>query len=80
MALAFAKQNGAVSLRTYSETLDQYTAAFSELAEAEGVELLDESKLRQALSKYSIDEVERAYDACFRFGIQGVYQNLQAST
>lgn len=76
MALIFAKQPKAVSFRTYSDTLDHYAAAFSELAKAEGVALLEGAKLRRAMSKYSIDEIERAYDACCRFGIQEMYQNL----
>lgn len=76
MALVFARQNESLSLRTYSDALDQYTAAFTALAKAEGVELMDDAKLRRALSKYSIEEIERAYDACSRFGMRDIYRNL----
>lgn len=58
------------------EMLDQYTDAFLELARNEEVAILDRTRLRAVLSRYTSDDIERVYDACLRFGIKNIFQNI----
>lgn len=61
---------------SYFEELDKYTDAFIALAKEEGIEPMARSKLRSTLSCYTLAEIERAYDACSRFGIEAIFKNI----
>lgn len=55
--------------------LDQYVNAFAELASEEDIKV-DKKKLKKRLRWYSPMDIERAYDACCRFGIRALLQNI----
>lgn len=61
-----------LTVRERMRMLDEYVEAFSLLAQEESVECLSPSKLRAALSRYSIEDIERVYDACCRFGMNAM--------
>lgn len=58
-----------VSLRT------QYIDSIMRIAKLENVDL-DRDKLRDVLSKYSLEEVDRIFDAFTRFGVKAILENM----
>lgn len=58
-----------------TQILDEYTAAFQKLAEAENLPL-DKDRVRSVLSRYTADDIERAYDAAARFGLTAMLENM----
>lgn len=59
------------SIQTYAD----YTEAFLKLAKEENLSL-DKERLTQVIRKYKLDDIERAYDACLRFGIGNIFNYL----
>lgn len=58
-----------------TQILDEYTEAFQKLADAENLPL-DKARVRTVLSRYTADEIERAYDAAVRFGLTAMLNNM----
>lgn len=58
-----------LSARDKIRLLDEYTEAFAALAKEDGVDVLPPNKLRATLSRHSIEDIERVYDVCCRFGM-----------
>lgn len=54
--------------------LDNYTAAFQKLAEAEHLPVR-KNRIRAVLSRYTDNDIERAYDAAVRFGLMAMLNN-----
>lgn len=52
-----------------------YLDAFCELAEEEGLDY-DRKRLARALSKFSLSDIERVYDACQRFGLTNMLKSI----
>lgn len=48
-----------------------YLDAFCELAEEEGLDY-DRKRLARVLSKFSLSDIDRVYDACQRFGLTNI--------
>lgn len=48
-----------------------YLDAFCKLAEEEGLDY-DRKRLARVLSKFSLSDIERVYDACQRFGLTNI--------
>lgn len=48
-----------------------YLDAFCKLAEEEGLDY-DKKRLARVLSKFSLSDIERVYDACQRFGLANI--------
>lgn len=48
-----------------------YLDAFCELAEEEGLDY-DRKRLARVLSKFSLSDIDRVYDACQRFGLANI--------
>lgn len=55
--------------------MDAYVEAFKKLAAEEGCDL-NEEKLRRTLRRYSFSDIERALDACMRFGLTNMMASL----
>lgn len=48
-----------------------YLDDFCELAEEEGLDY-DRKRLARVLSKFSLSDIDRVYDACQRFGLANI--------
>lgn len=59
----------------FTSRLNQYVNAFAELASEEDIKV-DKKKLKKKLRWYSPIDIERVYDACCRFGIRALLQNI----
>lgn len=66
----------ALSPRDKLRLLDEYTEGFIALAKKDGVDVLTPNKLRATLVRYSIEDVERVYNACCRFGIGAILKAI----
>lgn len=53
--------------------MSDYTDAIMKLAQEDNVEIKRE-QLANALRKYPLEDVERVYDACLRFGFSNIIQ------
>lgn len=62
-------------IELYMDELNKYVEQFKLLAKDEDIDL-NEKQLKKVLRKYPIPEIERAYDACARFGIRAIWQTL----
>lgn len=63
------EKNGNISLRT------QYIDSIMRLARQENIDI-DRNKLRDVLSKYSLKEIDRIFDAFTRFGVKTILENI----
>lgn len=58
-----------ISLRT------QYIDSIMRLTRQENINI-DRNKLRDVLSKYSLEEIDRIFDAFTRFGVKTILENI----
>lgn len=66
----------ALSSRDRLRLLDEYTEGFIALAEDDGFDVSSPNRLRAVLARHSIEDVERMYDACCRFGIGAILEAI----
>lgn len=59
------------SIQTHAD----YADALFNLAKEENL-AWDKNRLIQLIRKYKLDDVERIYDACLRFGIVNILNNI----
>lgn len=59
----------------YEGLLHCYVQKFVQLGQEEGLSV-DQDKLKRTLQKYPISEIERALDACLRFGLSAVLKSI----
>lgn len=63
------EKNENIPLRT------QYIDSIMHLTKQENIDI-DRDKLRDVLSKYSLEEVDRIFDAFTRFGVKTILENI----
>ena len=50
---------------------EEYLKSIQKLAKEENISL-DECRLRNVFSRYPVDQIDRFYDACCRFGVKNI--------
>ena len=50
---------------------EKYLKSIQKLAREESISL-DECRLRNIFSRYTVDQIDRFYDACCRFGVKNI--------
>lgn len=63
------EKNENIPLRT------QYIDSIMHLIKQENIDI-DRDRLRDVLSKYSLEEVDRIFDAFTRFGVKTILENI----
>lgn len=63
------EKNESIPLRT------QYIDSIMHLTKQENIDI-DRDRLRDVLSKYSLKEVDRIFDAFTRFGVKTILENI----
>ena len=56
--------------------VSDYADAIMKLAKEDNVEI-ERERLVKALRKYPLEDVERMYDACLRFGLSNIFQAIE---